>query len=571
MHLSVAPESSDTAPPRRLINGSQTNGLAWVVWRELDDFLFVVSPLRAADAPPAAPIHTSPAEYSTAHKAERAAKAWCAANGPGESVDITGQTNGLDWTTVPGPRAAEYSFHVNGLHLSGRLFATPAMAAEAAVEWCACRSVVGGWLIETSMLDSGGYISDLYDRDSGAEQQADCDGGVYETREASLEAARAWADANPTRAERESRRAAADMDAALAGPDMSTPFDGPGDITTELVIPPDLDAAPALAQLEAEDPEAAKVLVEAVAARDAKLAPPAETPPVPPRDEELEQLRRELALARKERDEAVRGAAADFHEVTAEADDLMELAARKQQLLDDIEDKKLELKSVEKKLTGKGNTVARLVQGIARGERSLAYQQRLAFAASTETREVVGALAEQQVAKLSPRAAARVGAVQEFAQGASTGALIWAFSGVEHLIEHQTTSNPGGTCVTAWIRGHRESTEGFGETLDQAIEATKNMAAIVFADLAPGEAPAEGPPKPAKKAKGPKLRGHDQAAVLATVARTNSTVEASVELGCTPQQLEKFAEKNGVTLKLPEAPAAKAGKARGRKVRGGAA
>ena len=79
--------------------------------------------------------------------------------------------------------------------------------------------------------------------------------------------------------------------------------------------------------------------------------------------------------------------------------------------------------------------------------------------------------------------------------------------------------------------------------------------------------PAEGPPKPAKKSKGPKLNGHDHAAVLAA-ARTSSTVEASVELGCTPQQFEKFAEKNGVTLKLPEALPAKAGKARGR--RGGA-
>ena len=56
--------------------------------------------------------------------------------------------------------------------------------------------------------------------------------------------------------------------------------------------------------------------------------------------------------------------------------------------------------------------------------------------------------------------------------------------------------------------------------------------------------------------------------MLAAVARTSSTVEASVELGCTPQQFEKFAEKNGVTLKLPEALPAKAGKARGR--RGGA-
>lgn len=37
MHISVAqPETSGTAPPRRLITASQTNSLAWVVYRELD-------------------------------------------------------------------------------------------------------------------------------------------------------------------------------------------------------------------------------------------------------------------------------------------------------------------------------------------------------------------------------------------------------------------------------------------------------------------------------------------------------------------------------------------------------
>lgn len=81
MHLELAPPS--TAPPRRLINASQANGLAWSVWRELDDFLFEVSPLKArADDPPTVALYASAADFSTAHKAEQAAKAWCAAYVP---------------------------------------------------------------------------------------------------------------------------------------------------------------------------------------------------------------------------------------------------------------------------------------------------------------------------------------------------------------------------------------------------------------------------------------------------------------------------------------------------------
>lgn len=529
MRLELAPPS--TAPPRRLVNASQANGLAWSVWRELDDFLFEVSPLKArADDPPTVALYASPADFSTAHKAERAAKAWCEAYVP---------------PAAPEPSADREDHEV------------------------VRRAEVSGWLIEVTPSVRGGYNAGLIDLATGevGPEQPD-----YESSELALDAASTWAGRNSTKAEQEDRRASAAMDAALAGDDMSTPFDGPGDITTELVLPPDLDAAPALAQLEAEDPEAAKVLADAVAARDAKLAPPAETPPAPSRDEELEQLRRELALARKERDAAISGVAADFREVTAEAEELLALAARRDLLIFELEDKKLELRSIEKKLAGKGGNVAQLVQGIARGDRSRTYQQSIPFASSSETREVVGALAQQQVAKLSPRAAAQ-GMTAKISVGdapaPSLGAETWAFNGVVYTIEHQTTSNAGGACVTAWIHGHRDSTEGFGETLEQALGACKDTAAIVFADLAPGEVPAEGPPKPAKKAKGPKLKGHDQAAVLAAVARTDSTVAASIELGCSPFQLEKYAEKQGITLKLPAPPATKTSKSRGRKPKGG--
>lgn len=258
MHLELAPPS--TAPPRRLINASQANGLAWSVWRELDDFLFEVSPLKArADDPPTVALYTSPADFSTAHKAERAAKAWCEAyvpmpHRPGERADFVAQAQ----DTIEAP---------------------PSEVVR--------RAEVSGWLIEVTPSARGGYNAGLIDLATGevGPEQPDC-----ESSELALDAARTWAGRNSTKVEQEDQRASQAMDAALAGDDMSTPFDGPGDITTELVLPPDLDAAPALAQLEAEDSEAAKVLADAVAARDAKLAPPTETPPAPSRDEELEEL-----------------------------------------------------------------------------------------------------------------------------------------------------------------------------------------------------------------------------------------------------------------------------------------
>lgn len=538
MHLSVAqPETSGTAPPRRLITASQTNSLAWVVYRELDDFLFEVSPLKVDANDPMPPaLYTSPANFSTAHKAEKAAKSWCEAYEPSATPQV-GQNLGD----------------------------------------VVRRMEVSGWLIEVCAGERGGYVGVHIDLDNG-EVGTDRP-STYETADAALDAARTWADANPTRAEQENRRASADMDAALAGPDMSTPFDGLGAITTELLIPPGLDASADLAKLESEDPAAAAVLAAAIAERDARSAEQPAVAGALPRDEEVEQLRRELALARKERDAAVAGAAADFLEVTAAADELMALAARKQKLLDDIEDLKLELKSVEKKLTGKGNTVASLVQSIGRSDRGRAYQQRLTFASSPETHEVVAAAAQKAVDKLQVRAAekgltlrATTGEeAQQLADGPSLATATWAYNGIEYIIELQTTTNASGPCVTAWIRDHRDGTEGFGETVDQALDACKNAAAIVFADLEPGEPPPAGPPATAKKSKGPKLKGHDQAAVLAAVARTDGTVAASIELGCSPFQLEKFAEKNGITLKLPEAPPAKTSKPRGgRKPKGGA-
>lgn len=259
MHLSVAqPETSGTAPPRRLITASQTNSLAWVVYRELDDFLFEVSPLKVDANDPMPPaLYTSPANFSTAHKAEKAAKSWCEAYEPSATPHV-GQNLGD----------------------------------------VVRRMEVSGWLIEVCAGERGGYVGVHIDLDNG-EVGTDRT-STYETADAALDAARTWADANPTRAEQENRRASADMDAALAGPDMSTPFELTGKGNT------------------------VASLVQSIGRSDRGRTRP------------------RLPCWRRRSPSSPRSPA------PSEADELMVLAARKQKLLDDIEDLKLELKSVEK-------------------------------------------------------------------------------------------------------------------------------------------------------------------------------------------------------------------------------
>jgi hypothetical protein len=414
MHLELAPPS--TAPPRRLIAASQTNGLAWVVWRELDDFLFEVSPLRA----PAAPLHTSPAEYSTAHKAERAAKFWCEAY-------------------VPMPPTGEV----------------------------------------------------------GPEQPD------YESPEMALDAASVWAGRNSTKAEQEDQRASAAMDAALAGDDMSTPFDGPGEWTTELVAPVDPPAEPD----EVSDLRARLVLAEA------QLA---------------------AALARAPED-----AAAEY----------LELATREAEL--------------ETQITGTKEILAGLKAELTRIRRSMTKKavstmERISGRAPTAQLEIGGILGTVREAGLEI-ASHRVNWGAPHSSWRSTRRSTWHSPIVgTHAIEHSVEQSPVGELVVTWIAGHREQTEAHGETYETAAEDTKRKALEHFANK-------PGVRFPPAKSTSPKLKGHDQAAVLAAVARTDTTVAASIELGCSPFQLEKYAEKQGITLKLPAPPAAKASKPRGRK------
>ena len=176
MNLSVVvPE----APSRRRVTGPVTaeHGLTWSVYRVVDDFEVEVS--RGDPV-----IYTDPTLYSTAHKAERAAKAWCEAYVPAAPVE------------------------------------EPAIGQN--LREVARRMEVSGWLLEICEDARGTYVIVLIDLNTG--EAADERLGTYETADLAVEAGRTWADANPTRAELANRRTAQDIDAALAG-DPLTPFD----------------------------------------------------------------------------------------------------------------------------------------------------------------------------------------------------------------------------------------------------------------------------------------------------------------------------------------------------------
>jgi len=187
------------------------------------------------------------------------------------------------------------------------------------------------------------------------------------------------------------------------------------------------------------------------------------------------------------------------------------------------------------------------------------------FAGSEATRAKIGADAAQVAARLT-----------------------WAFNGVEHRVCHESVAGADGPRFTAWLDGHRDQTEGFGETLDQAVEACKNTASVIFANADPGQTKSsedKGPvadgPTPAKRGRAAKLKGHDQVAVIAAVESVLTWPEATEILGCSKAQLEAYADKVGINLAkiqgrrageekpLPEAPAEKVRKPRSRRPKGG--
>lgn len=258
---------------------------------------------------------------------------------------------------------------------------------------------------------------------------------------------------------------------------------------------------------------------------------------------EVEQLRRERDMAIAARQASEQGMVADFGEAAAKAEQRRLLRVERQRLAAEQQDIKDRLKVIDADLEMLATEGLGLVEAIGNGLRPKAYQQRLTFDQSSAVRASVGAQAEQVAGVLGGRSFNNpVG-------------VVWAFNGVEHVIETSHESMPDGPRWTAWIRGHRATTEGYHEDEALAIEACKNAASVIFGDCDPGETSPSVDPAvrlPPRRGRKPKLGGHDLDAVKAALA--GGILDAAMTLGVTPQKLEQFAEKHGLAAGLPAAP-----------------
>lgn len=204
--MHVVPESPAEPAPinskARVISGGVVGALAWAVVRIIDDFAFTVTGPGGRGDNGLATLHTSAPEFGTAHKAERAAKAWCDA-----------------W--VPRPDVASE----RGEFLRQASEVVDELRQAAAVEPA---GVVGGWTVRIED-DRGAYTAVL----EAPGRETEVLRG-FERRAAAIKAAAGWASANPC-----DGSPPFEEPSAAAAADMSTPFD-------ELV------AEPTLADLGAE-------------------------------------------------------------------------------------------------------------------------------------------------------------------------------------------------------------------------------------------------------------------------------------------------------------------------------
>lgn len=204
--MHVVPESPAEPAPinskARVISGGVVGALAWAVVRIIDDFAFTVTGPGGRGDNGAATLHTSAPEFGTAHKAERAAKAWCDA-----------------W--VPRPDVASE----RGEFLRQASEVVDELRQAAAVEPA---GVVGGWTVRIKD-DRGAYTAVL----EAPGRETEVLRG-FERRATAIKAAAGWASANPC-----DGSPPFEEPSAAAAANMSTPFD-------ELV------AEPTLADLGAE-------------------------------------------------------------------------------------------------------------------------------------------------------------------------------------------------------------------------------------------------------------------------------------------------------------------------------
>lgn len=404
-------------------------------------------------------------------------------------------------------------------------------------------SIVAGWRLE--VLEEKGRGTYGVDVRNEAGEAGGQDFSGFMGLDEALGQAHAWALAHPC--------------------DGSTPSgEGEGRSPVEEMAAELAPATAGLAEVEAADPapapapDPAPAKPSASAVGDAALR------------RQIADLQRQLAVQSSDLTEAAEKAA----EQTRIALELSEV----DQQIKLLKDRK---KGLEASMAICNGEMGRAVRSVAHGAPAQ-YQRTLTFANDEATREAVGSAAERVVEQLGPEQVAGPG---------PTGPEGWAYNGKEYTIDVEPVATGG---CSAWLRGHRATTEAPHETRDGAIEAAKMRAATALEDAEPGEAvPADAPRKTRQKKPkadddgqarlaqelldrviapkdAPRLKGRNRDGVAAALSQCRDLAGALEVLECTKGQLEKFCKKVGIdvgrtigTADLPEAPPEKA-QARGR-------
>jgi hypothetical protein len=236
--------------------------------------------------------------------------------------------------------------------------------------------------------------------------------------------------------------------------------------------------------------------------------------------------------------------AVDLEEHALLADEYTQLCVECLDLDNQIKELKSELKAKQVRL---GNLAGKMSKGLLAlrdGRSAGPFQTRLPMPETTQappfgTTPAAGEAAQLAADRLKPRTET------------------WAFNGVEHVIEVRELEP---NRWRAFLRGREADTEGFGESRDQALEATRNIAAIVFSDCDPGSTTsssdavpvADGPAPKARRSRKPKLKlkGKTGDEVVAALRSAMTLGEAATSLGCTEAELEDYARR--ADLKLSE-------------------
>jgi hypothetical protein len=490
-------------------------------------------------------VHTGNAEHDTAPAAEKAAAAFCREwiedRGPGEAASASAFIAEVDdlavaWDHAAGPKNSTEEPDGSGIQ-------------DEPVS-------VSGWYVISTDEKGGTYGAELHDPATGVIVTGPYDGADawsgYETAGAALQVATEWARENPTPncAARESSEAGeVKADAFCAGWAISVEKSSSGKFEAILVdvqtgepgaLEEDLGGfdtfADAMREASGWAGRHQTPTHQLLTTTTAPVSPDptldtlalGESAEVARLRAENEKLRRERDLAVSQREAAERGFVADASEAGVKAAQYQELRERREVLIYEIASRKDRLKGVDEELRILSGDGMEFLAALATGTRAKSYQQTLTFDSSSAVKASVGAQAQQA------------------GEGIGALAASWAFNGVAYTIEHHEENGPQGTRWTTWIKGHRDTTEGYGETYEQAVGHTQAAASVVFENLDPGQA-APAPPvrMPTKKAK---LKGHDIDAVTSALESSLSLLDAAESLKVNVPKLEAFLKKQGIVI-----------------------